>query len=721
MTVVLNVLFTAFDLLLVVLGFSAIIVIHELGHFFAAKWAGIRVLAFSVGFGPALVTYRKGVGFRRKSTEPEYLEQQRARRAGGAGAAADGLSPTEYRLNALPLGGYVKMLGQDDADPTAISDEPDSYQRCPTWKRMVVISAGVFANLVLAAVLFVIVFKIGLLSEAAKIGDVAPGRPAALAVAENAKTLGVTTPGLQPDDVVLSIGGEKPNHFQDVVLAIAMSKRGEAVPMRIQRAGIAEPLEFRVRPEIDGETGMLGIGVSPAQSNQISPKLSPADVTTAASARGITGLAPGMRLVTVNGQPAKSPHDVQRAVAASDGSSVIAAFETIGTRGELLNSGARTEIALKPLPKLQRVSVEVDSKSRTDVMHLVGLTPVLAVQTVTLGSPADKSGLKEGDIFVQVGSAEWPSIAEGIGQIRSHTDKNLGLTVLRRDPATGVAKELKLSDVRVGTNGRIGFAPTDSARISSDIAGWPAARVSGVGATPTGATLPIKPGSRIIAVDGEPTATLGEVRERLKAAIASGRSGVELKVELPIGQSGAARPVESIAWTLTAEEALQVKQLGWESPLEPQFFEPERFVWKAEGIGGAITMGVHETHRVMMMTYMTFARLVQGTVKIEHLKGPVGIAHVGVKIADRGLVWLLFFLALISVNLAVINFLPIPIADGGHMVFLIYEQFTGKPPAASVQNAAAVIGLVLLGSVFLIVTFHDVGNLVSDVARWVGK
>lgn len=721
MSVVFNVLSTAFDLLLVVLGFSAIIVIHELGHFLAAKWAGIRVLAFSVGFGPALVTYRKGLGFGRASTEQQYLEQQRLRRAGRNVAAGDELSPTEYRLNALPLGGYVKMLGQDDADPTAVSDEPDSYQRCATWKRMVVISAGVFANLVLAAVLFVIVFKIGLLSESAKIGDVVPGRPASVAIAENAKQFGVTTPGLQSDDVVLSIDGEKPNHFQDVVLAIAMSKRGDPVAIQVRRAGIAEPLDFRVRPEIDPETGMLGIGVSPAQSNQISPKLSPADVTMVASSRGITGLAPGMRLVAVNGQPAKSPNDVQRAVDASNGSPVIATFESAGSGGEASTGAARTDITLKPLPRLQRVSVEVDSKSRTDVMHLVGLTPVLAVQTVTLGSPAEKVGLKEGDIFVQIGSAEWPSIAEGISQIRAHTDKNLGLTVLRRDSKTGVASEIKLNDVRVGTNGRIGFAPTDSSRISSDIAGWPAARTSGVGATPTGATLPIKPGSRIVSVDGQPTPTLGDVRERLKASLSAGKTGVEMQVELPVGQQGAVRPTETIAWTLTGEEAAQVKALGWESPLDAQFFDLERFVWKADGIGGAVRMGLHETHRVMMMTYLTFARLVQGTVKIEHLKGPVGIAHVGVKIADRGLVWLLFFLALISVNLAVINFLPIPIADGGHMVFLLYEQFTGKPPAASVQNAAAVIGLVLLGGVFLIVTFHDVGNLVSEVARWVGR
>src|SRR3954467_1138856 len=151
MTDLLNLGRSGVDLLLVILGFGLIIFVHELGHFLAAKWAGIRVLAFAIGFGPAAVSYRKGMGWRRGTTEPEYQERQRR------GQAAE-LSPTQYRLNWLPLGGYVKMLGQDDLNPAAVSAERDSYQNTPVWKRMVVISAGVVMNMLLAALLFVAVF-----------------------------------------------------------------------------------------------------------------------------------------------------------------------------------------------------------------------------------------------------------------------------------------------------------------------------------------------------------------------------------------------------------------------------------------------------------------------------------------------------------------------------------------------------------------------------------
>src|SRR5579862_6050839 len=101
------------DLLLVVLGFSAIIIIHEAGHFFAARWAGIRVLAFAVGFGPALVSYRKGLGLRKGSSEPEYnkLKSDDVKNRTGAvdstsaASRTAGISSTEYRLNCLPFGG----------------------------------------------------------------------------------------------------------------------------------------------------------------------------------------------------------------------------------------------------------------------------------------------------------------------------------------------------------------------------------------------------------------------------------------------------------------------------------------------------------------------------------------------------------------------------------------------------------------------------------------
>lgn len=113
------------------------------------------------------------------------------------------------------------------------------------------------------------------------------------------------------------------------------------------------------------------------------------------------------------------------------------------------------------------------------------------------------------------------------------------------------------------------------------------------------------------------------------------------------------------------------------------------------------------------MTYLTFARLFEGTVKVEHLKGPVGIAHVGTLIASRGFVWLLFFLALVSVNLAVINFLPLPIVDGGQFLMIVYEMLVGRPVPMAVQGVVTTAGLILIAGLFLFVTFNDVRTLLG--------
>ena len=110
----------------------------------------------------------------------------------------------------------------------------------------------------------------------------------------------------------------------------------------------------------------------------------------------------------------------------------------------------------------------------------------------------------------------------------------------------------------------------------------------------------------------------------------------------------------------------------------------------------------------MLQTYVTFARLFDGTVKVEHLQGPVGIAHIGTVVASRGFIWLLFFLALISVNLAVVNFLPLPIVDGGQFLMILYEQLRGRPLPIKVQEIVTIAGIVLIGAMFLMVTFNDV-------------
>ena len=110
----------------VILGFGALIFVHELGHFLVAKRCGVRVDEFSLGFGPYLLTWKKG--------------------------------PTLYALRAIPFGGFVQMRGQNDLDPAAGGDEPDSYNNQSIPKRMAIIVAGVIMNAVFAVVLLVLRF-----------------------------------------------------------------------------------------------------------------------------------------------------------------------------------------------------------------------------------------------------------------------------------------------------------------------------------------------------------------------------------------------------------------------------------------------------------------------------------------------------------------------------------------------------------------------------------
>ena len=127
----------------------------------------------------------------------------------------------------------------------------------------------------------------------------------------------------------------------------------------------------------------------------------------------------------------------------------------------------------------------------------------------------------------------------------------------------------------------------------------------------------------------------------------------------------------------------------------------------------AVKMGMQETASFAVLTYLTIDRLFRGTVKVEHLQGPVGIVHIGSKVADRGFSYMLFFLGLISVNLAVINFLPLPIVDGGLFLYLVYEAIKGRPPSIGFQNGAAIVGLLLIATAFVVTFYNDIARIIG--------
>ena len=120
-------------------------------------------------------------------------------------------------------------------------------------------------------------------------------------------------------------------------------------------------------------------------------------------------------------------------------------------------------------------------------------------------------------------------------------------------------------------------------------------------------------------------------------------------------------------------------------------------------------IGLHKTYYFILQVYETMNRMIfSRSVGVEALSGPLGIVSIGGQIARAGLVEFLFFLAIISANLAVINFLPLPIVDGGLMVFLIIEKIKGSPVSLRVQVATQMIGLFLIIGAFIFVTYQDV-------------
>ncbi|MEQ8843479.1 MAG: site-2 protease family protein [Phycisphaerales bacterium] len=690
---------TALDLLLVVVGFGLIIVIHELGHFVAARWAGIRVFAFAVGFGPAVASYRKGMGLRRGSSEQAYRAMLGERGLTVHDEAPQDISPTEYRLNWLPFGGYVKMLGQEDANPGATSHARDSYQNCHPARRLVVISAGVVANVVLAALIFMFVFMVGLRTEPPRLGAIASDGPAATA---QPRTPGVVAPGLQPGDTVLSIDGRETRSFNDLMLASAMARPGSPIDVLVQRDGFDAPLAFTVMPRTSQTTGLQQIGVAPAQSNEIyGDGGDRAGFDRVMRMLGLEGVPPEATLVaaTIEGEPRRAIED------ASVLSSVFAQSQGRPVTLTFMSDGASTQVTLQPRPEFQQAIVEMPSGGQTTQTHLLGLMPVMTVGPLEPTARGYEQGLRQGDVFARLGSIEFPSITAGIAEIRRFTGEAIPIVVLR----DGQAIEISAS---VSNAGQIGFVPEEA---------FDRAAVATPPATMRDKNRVIdRSGAVVVSIAGQPVNDYRDMRDRLieatRGAHADGEgASLEIVTRLPRVLDGP--PIEvNRNWDLSAEQVASLHGLGY-GPPEGLItaFMPAEFLLRADGPIDAVGVGLAETHRVMLMTYLTFARLFQGSVKVEHLKGPVGIAHLGTRVADRGIIWLLFFMALISVNLAVVNFLPIPIVDGGQFLFILFEWVRGKPVPEAVQSIATVAGLLLIGAAFLIVTFNDIRNVFTGL------
>ncbi len=201
-------------LLATIFVFGLLVFVHELGHFLTAKMVRMRVDEFAIGFGPKLVSFRRG--------------------------------ETLYSLRIIPLGGFNKIAGMDP------DEEHDERSFCakPVWARMLVIFAGSAMNFILPVLLFCIVFwssGIETPSEKAIIGNLLPGKPAA-------------TAGILPGDHIRTVNGASVDSWKQFVSAV-QGNAGNKLTITIDRKG--EPHSIDVIPEYDQRTNRGIIGVTP--------------------------------------------------------------------------------------------------------------------------------------------------------------------------------------------------------------------------------------------------------------------------------------------------------------------------------------------------------------------------------------------------------------------------------------------------------------------------
>ncbi|MDD4891422.1 MAG: RIP metalloprotease RseP [Phycisphaerae bacterium] len=668
----LDVLATTGYIFLVIIGFTAVIFVHELGHFLAAKYVGIRVERFAIGFGPRLFGFKRG--------------------------------ETDYCINLLPLGGYVKMTGQEDfqLEKGAVPD-PKAFNNKSVGARSLVIASGVVMNVIFAAIAFMVVFMCGKSFHASQIGN----------VTFDSAAYGV----LRPGDVPLKMDGDDVGDQTDVMLIPALHSGKE--PMNVlarHRDGTEEWLKIDPKAAKGGMLdGLKSIGVDGDYRLVLDKKLDDSEKTayekTMKKSLLSGDLKPGDVIVRANGQPVEYYSDLVNLAQESGGQPItLTAERKEGSRTVEARAVLGVELAGPSIPEFQ----------------LLGAHPRMTIEAVQPGYPADGK-LKEGDVILRLEDVDYPLFTNGdpddryrspqlMELIQRSKGKEVAIVVDRYGERKTFTIKPKTwfykSDVKLGIGNGVYSKIAALGQVDDNSVLGKAGLPSGVtifAVIPTtqpttqheSAGLPAtRPSSKAATRPGDLPLTWSQFYQAMRSAAGS---TVQITYQGGDGDIG----------TITA--SVPPVSTGWANSIafrpRPLLLDPLVRTYKTNSPLAAAWMGTQKTGRFILQAYVTLDRLVRGDVSVKHLSGPVGIAYGSYKTARSGLVDLLYFLAMISANLAVINFLPLPIVDGGLMAFLLYEKVRRKPVSLRVMQATQIVGFVLIISLFLWVTWQDILRL----------
>ncbi len=530
---------------------GVLVFVHEIGHFVWAKFFGVKVLRFSLGFGPRIAGFRRG--------------------------------ETEYVVAAIPLGGYVRLLGENRLDEIGPEEEHRSLENQSIWKRIIIFVAGPAMNLLFPVLLYFVVFLGDTELTPAMVGMVVPGEPAD----------GV----LEPGDRVLQIDGQQVQSFFELQRLVEV-RAGEPLQLVVQRGGervqaTITPVRAERRYPLDIVDQVGRIGISPYYPKPV------IGITSLTGPAAAALLKTFDVVVAARGEPVQRWTDLERTLDRNQGS-------------------------LLPLTYLRPTTIRG-----------------------ALG------GLLDLDVYEPRVTTLTPEPGKGPGSERA------GLELA----------DLYVSQVKEGSpEHRMGLLP----------------------------------GDRLLSLDGEPIRFWRSFLRRLNQRPGSLHRLTWRRGEREQSGSFALQPEKGMGELGQLTDRFVVGIRNW----VPMRLEPP--VENPHPLGYAVQEAIRETANMVRFTVYSIVRLLQGRLAVESIGGPLAIFEVSGTAAREGVLNYLKLMAFISINLGLINLLPIPLLDGGHLMFALLEAVMRRPLSLRIREKAYIIGLVLLLLLMVLAVKNDV-------------
>jgi regulator of sigma E protease len=552
-----------------------LVIVHELGHLVMARLFGVGVLSISFGLGRPILRMQRG--------------------------------ETEWALRILPVGGYVRLLGEGEDDQVPEARRGASFAERPAWQRLMIIFGGPMANVLIAIPLFFTIYARHQTALASEIGSVFSGMPAAEA-------------DLRPGDRVVAVDGDPVRYWEELNQRVLLSP-GRELKLTIERAGSDRPLEKYVRPREhlspDARGGGAPVGLIGIAPHRRLPQIG---IVSEGSPAGVAGMRSFDVVLAIQGRPAKTVADLEPLIHPRGGSLLVVSYVRPTTR--------------------------------------------LGFAAVGRLEPAVATLVPNGDAVIATPSMPDPDA-------RAAADRALVIHGHGRYDAGVRAADLFVYDVEAGS-------PAES--------------------------IGLRRGDLLLRLDDAPLQSWELFERALEERPQSEHEVAWFRPE------GAA--VRRGRFTLRGDDDAGPRALRF-GAVGAQALEPGQVIAVDRRLPRALARAIERTASISALIVRTLAGLAVGMVPASALGGPLRLVTTAGEAAREGGDPFLGMAALVSLNLGLINLLPLPLLDGGQGAVVIFERLFGRTMSLRARRRVTFLGLVILVALLVLASWNDLRLLMG--------